>query len=150
MDACDAAGVSNYPFMDLYNTLFKYSLQYGYDERNGGFYYTGTFRSPADDRSKSWWVQAEVIVSALRMYNYTKDPKYLAVFESTFNFIEKNMVDWETGEWHSTVTAAGSGPGRQGQPLEGRLSQRPVHDRMPGDPQGVEELTRHEKEWRDV
>jgi len=107
MDACDAVGVSNYPFMDLYHTLFKYSIQYGQDERNGGFFYTGEFRSPADDRSKSWWVQAEVIVSALRMYKHTKDPKYLAVFESTFDFIENNMVDWKVGEWHSTVTAQG-------------------------------------------
>lgn len=111
MDACDAAGVSNYPFMDLYNTLFSYSLQYGYDGRNGGFYYTGKFRTAADDRSKSWWVQAEVIVSSLRMYNGTKDPKYLSVFENTFNFIENSLVDWEVGEWHSTVTAQGAAQG---------------------------------------
>ncbi|NLH41152.1 MAG: N-acylglucosamine 2-epimerase, partial [Planctomycetes bacterium] len=83
MDACDAACVSSYPFMDLYDTLFKYSIQYGQDGRNGGFYYTGKFRMPADDRSKSWWVQAEVIVSALRMYRQTNDPRYLAIFEST-------------------------------------------------------------------
>lgn len=116
MDACDAAGVSNYPFMDLYNTLFKYSLQYGWDEQNGGFYYTGKFRSPAEDRSKSWWVQAEVLVSSLRMYERTKDPKYLAVFESTFNFVEKNMVDWQVGEWHSTVTAQGAARGDKANP----------------------------------
>jgi len=116
MDACDAAGVSNYPFLDLYETLFKYSLQYGQDNHNGGFYYTGRFRSPADDRSKSWWVQAEVIVSTLRMYNYTKDPTYLAVFESTFDFIENNLVDWNTGEWHSTVTDQGVARGDKANP----------------------------------
>lgn len=111
MDACDAAGVSSYPFMDLYDTLFKYSIQYGQDGRNGGFYYTGKFRMPADDRSKSWWVQAEVIVSALRMYRQTNDPRYLAIFESTFDFIETNLVDWRVGEWHSTVTAQGVAQG---------------------------------------
>lgn len=111
MDACDAAGVSSYPFMDLYDTLFKYSIQYGQDGRNGGFYYTGKFRMPADDRSKSWWVQAEVIVSALRMYRQTNDPRYLAIFESTFDFVETNLVDWQVGEWHSTVTAQGVAQG---------------------------------------
>jgi mannobiose 2-epimerase len=116
MDACDAAGVSNHPFTDLYNTLFNYSLQYGYDGRNGGFFYTGKFRSMADDRSKSWWVQAEVIVSALRMYDWTKDPKYLSVFENTFNLIENTMVDWQVGEWHSTVTAQGVAQGDKANP----------------------------------
>lgn len=116
MDACDAAGVSNWPFMDLYNTLFAYSIQYGQDTRDGGFFYTGAFRSPADDREKSWWVQAEVIVSALRMYDRTNDPKYLAVFECTLDFIEKHLVDWQVGEWHATVTAAGEARGDKANP----------------------------------
>jgi mannobiose 2-epimerase len=114
MDACDAAGVSNYPFMDLYRTLFDYSMKYGYDGRSGGFFYTGRFNMAADDRSKSWWVQAETIVSSLRMYEYTKDPKYLSVFETTFGFIETKMVDWEVGEWHETISAQGQAQGDKG------------------------------------
>jgi len=116
MDACDAAGVSNYPFMNLYETLFKYSLQYGYDSRQGGFFYTGRFNSAADDRSKSWWVQAETIVSSLRMYEYTKNPKYLSTFEETFSLIESRMVDWEVGEWHGTIPAQGQPQGDKASP----------------------------------
>jgi len=116
MDACDAAGVKNHPFMDLHETLFEYSLKYGYDEENGGFYYTGPFNAPADDRSKSWWVQAEVIVSALHMYESTKDPKYLSIFEKTFNLIESKMVDWDTGEWHGTITPEGQSRGDKASP----------------------------------
>lgn len=116
MEACDAAGVSNSPFMDLYETLFAYSLKYGYDETHGGFYYTGDFNRPADDRDKSWWVQAEAIVSALRMYRATNDAKYLAVFEKTFEFVEEKMVDWEHGEWHSTVTPDGTPRGDKANP----------------------------------
>jgi mannobiose 2-epimerase len=114
MDACDAAGVSNYPFMDLYRTLFEYSLKYGYDGRGGGFFYTGRFNAAADDRSKSWWVQAEAIVSSLRMYEYTKDPKYLSVFETTFGFIETKLVDWEVGEWWESISATGQPQGSKG------------------------------------
>jgi mannobiose 2-epimerase len=114
IDACDAAGVANGPFLDLYKTLFEYSLRYGYDEANGGFYYTGPFNGPADDRSKSWWVQAETIVSSLRMYEYTKDPKYLAVFEKTFDFINTKMVDWKNGEWYEFISAQGQPRGSKG------------------------------------
>ncbi|UCF15796.1 MAG: AGE family epimerase/isomerase [Phycisphaerales bacterium] len=107
MDACDAAGVSNRPFLDLYRTLFDYSLKYGYDAAEGGFYDSGLFNQPADRRSKIWWVQTEAIVSTLCMNRITHDPKYLDVFEKTSEFIEKNVVDWDTGEWHGTVTPEG-------------------------------------------
>jgi mannobiose 2-epimerase len=111
MDACDAAGISDYPFMDLYRTLFEYSLKYGYDSRQGGFYYTGRFNTAADDRSKSWWVQAETLVSSLRMYERTKDPKYLPVFETTFALIESRLVDWQVGEWFESLSAQGQPQG---------------------------------------
>lgn len=116
MEACDAAGLSNGPFMDLYETLWAYSLKYGYDQANGGFYYTGDFNRPADDREKSWWVQAEAIVSALRMYRATNDAKYLAVFEKTLAFVENEMVDWEHGEWHSSITPDGRARGDKANP----------------------------------
>jgi mannobiose 2-epimerase len=107
MDACEAAGVSNHPFGDLYRALFDYSLKYGYDQNNGGFFDSGPFNQPADRRSKVWWVQSEAIVSALYMHRMTRDAKYLTIFEKTAVFIEKNMVDWENGEWHSTITPEG-------------------------------------------
>ena len=111
MDACEAAGVSNHPFLDLYRTLFDYSLKYGYDETNGGFYDSGPFNQPADRRAKVWWVQSEAIVSALYMHRLTHDPKYLPIFEKTAEFIEKNMVDWENGEWHANITPEGKPQG---------------------------------------
>jgi mannobiose 2-epimerase len=116
MDACDAVAVSDWPLMDLYKTLFEYALKYGYDEANGGFFYTGPFNQPADDREKSWWVQAEALASSLHMYERTKDPKYLAVFEKTLSFIETKVVDWETGEWHATVMPDGRPRGDKANP----------------------------------
>ncbi len=111
MDACEAAGVSNHPFLDLYRALFDYSLKYGYDEGSGGFYDSGPFNQPADRRDKVWWVQSEAIVSALYMHRLTQDPKYLPIFEKTAEFIEKNMVDWENGEWHANITPEGKPQG---------------------------------------
>ncbi|MFC1636443.1 AGE family epimerase/isomerase [Planctomycetota bacterium] len=107
IDACKAAGVSNYPFLDLYHTLFDYSLLHGYDGVNGGFYDSGPFNQSADRLNKVWWVQAEVVVSALYMYRMTNEPKYLSIFEKTSNFIENHMVDWANGEWHANITPEG-------------------------------------------
>jgi mannobiose 2-epimerase len=107
MDACDAAGISSYPLLDLYRTLFDYSLKFGYDDKAGGFYDSGAFNQPADNRTKVWWVQAEALVSALYMYRMTNDARYLSVFEKTFDFVEKNVVDWQNGEWHAEITPNG-------------------------------------------
>ncbi len=111
MDASDAAGVSNFPLLDLYKELFAYSLKYGYDERSGGFYGSGPPAQPADQRNKIWWVEAEALVSALRMYRMTRDPLYLRVFEKTWDFVEKHQIDWKHGEWHATVTPEGAARG---------------------------------------
>ena len=107
MDACDAAGISNYPFGDLYRTLFEYSYKYGYDKDAGGFYDSGLFNQQADRLNKVWWVEAEAIVSALHMNQFTGDTKYLDVFEQTYDYIEKHFVDWQHGEWHQNISARG-------------------------------------------
>lgn len=107
MDACDAAGLSNWPLLELYKTLYEYSLKYGYDKTNGGFFDSGQFNQPADRRTKIWWTQAEGLVSSLYMYRMTKNAKYLSVFEQTYNFTDKYIADFEYGEWHGSVTAEG-------------------------------------------
>jgi mannose/cellobiose epimerase-like protein (N-acyl-D-glucosamine 2-epimerase family) len=107
MDACEAVGLSNWPLLDLYKTLYDYSLKYGYDETNGGFFDSGPFDKPADKRTKIWWTQAEGLVSPLYMYRMTSKPKYLSVFKDTYDFVDKYIADWNNGEWHGSVTADG-------------------------------------------
>jgi mannobiose 2-epimerase len=116
MDACEAADISNYPFGDLYRTLFGYSQKYGYDHNAGGFYDSGPFNQPADRLSKVWWVEAEAIVSSLHMNQLTGDPQYLDVFEQTCDYIEKYFVDWQYGEWHANVSARGIAGGDKASP----------------------------------
>jgi mannobiose 2-epimerase len=116
MDACDAVGISNYPLLDLYRTLFDYSERYGYDAQMGGFYDSGWFNKPADRLTKVWWVEAEAVVSALYLYRFTGDRKYLSVFEKTYDFIDKYLTDWENGEWHASVNPDGKPQGDKAQP----------------------------------
>jgi cellobiose epimerase len=116
VDACDAAGVPVRPYVDLFTTLWNYSLQYGYDREGGGFFDSGAFRQPADRRSKVWWVEAEAIVSALTMYRLTGEPRYLEVFERTFQFIDDKLIDWKNGEWFEFLTPDGRPGGGKAHP----------------------------------
>jgi mannose/cellobiose epimerase-like protein (N-acyl-D-glucosamine 2-epimerase family) len=108
--AADAAGLPNGPLTDLYRTLFRYSHEHGFDDEHGGFYDSGPFRQNADQRGKTWWVQAEGIASSLHMYRLTGDAQYYAVFERTLDWIMKEQADWEHGDWHEYVGARPAGP----------------------------------------
>ena len=107
MDACEAIGVKPEKYRKLFEGLFTYSLKYGFDEEKGGFFNGGPFNQPATNRNKVWWAQAEALVAALWMHRLTGDQKYLRVFAKTWDFIDKNMIDWEHGEWRDTITPDG-------------------------------------------
>lgn len=113
-DALDALEQPVAPFLDLFRSNFAYSMRYGWDDDRGGFFYTGNFRQPADARDKSWWVQAEALVSALTMYKITREPEYWAVFAKTWDFLNRYQIDWQNGEWHSSVDELGRGSGDKG------------------------------------
>ncbi|AGN01259.1 N-acylglucosamine 2-epimerase [Salinarchaeum sp. Harcht-Bsk1] len=114
MDAVEALGLSQELFEDFYETLWDYSLEYGYDDEHGGFYFFGPIGEPATNRVKAWWVQAEVLTSALRMFDLTGEERYAEVFEETWDFLESYQFDDEVGEWHSGVTDDLEPVGRKG------------------------------------
>lgn len=110
-DAMDAAKASPGPFVDLFKTLFAYAMKYGWDEQRGGFYDSGKFNESADRKSKVWWVEAEALVSALTMYELTKDRQYYDVFEKTWAYLLREQIDWNDGEWFANVQPNGSKTG---------------------------------------
>jgi len=103
VDAADAAGVPVAPLMDFFRHSFAYSMKYGWDDKNGGFWSWGPFNAPARSLRKDWWVEAETLVSALTMFKLTKDPQYWTVFEKTWDFVNRYQIDWKNGEWWSVV-----------------------------------------------
>jgi mannobiose 2-epimerase len=108
MDARRALDLPQAPLVDLYRTLWEYSIKYGLDVDHGGLYYTGPFNAPATDRNKSWWVQAELLISALRMHQLTGDARYAEIFEQTWHFIDEKMTDHQHGGWYATITPEAS------------------------------------------
>jgi mannobiose 2-epimerase len=107
IDACDAVGIKPQKYRKLFEGLFAYSLKYGFDEEKGGFFTGGPFNQPATSREKVWWAQAEALVSSLWMHRLTGEQKYLDVFAKTWDFVEKNMIDWKNGEWRDTIMLDG-------------------------------------------
>ncbi len=119
MEACDALGVSTDLFTDLYEQLFEYAMTYGYDDEHGGFYFFGPFDATATNTMKAWWVQAECMTSALKLYERTGDQQYLDVFTETYDFVEEHHVDWDHGEWHSGIDESLEPVGRKGAEYKG-------------------------------
>ncbi|MBN2328671.1 MAG: AGE family epimerase/isomerase [Candidatus Omnitrophica bacterium] len=116
MDACSAVGSPDGPLMDLFTELFAYSLQYGFDAEQGGFYNSGPFNGMADRRGKDWWVQAEALVSALRMYQKTGEDLYRTCFHKMLDWINRHQIDWRRGEWFALVRENGQGAGDKAGP----------------------------------
>ncbi len=116
MDACDALGIQHTLYQDLYEELFDYSLRYGYDKVNGGFYDSGPVNRLADNQRKVWWVQAEALVAALYLYKFTGKQKYLSVFEKTSHWIETKQLDPRNGDWFSYIDPDGQSGGSKASP----------------------------------
>ncbi len=117
--ARNALGLSNAPLMGVYDALFNYSRAYGYDAEHGGFYDSGPFNAPADRRQKTWWVQAECMLSALWMYRLTADPAYFECFRKTLDWIAARQVDGRRGDWHADILPNGAPSGDKAGPWKG-------------------------------
>ncbi|MCU0228478.1 MAG: AGE family epimerase/isomerase, partial [Bryobacterales bacterium] len=114
VEANRALGHSSFPLRDLFLALWDYSLRYGYDPQNGGFYDWGEPRQQAAGRKKSWWVQAEILVSALTMYELTGEQRFLDCFAKSWDLVRNTMADHETGEWHAIIDEQGKASGDKG------------------------------------
>jgi mannobiose 2-epimerase len=111
LDAARALGLSPRLLRGWAEGLWSYSLKYGYDREDGGFYYTGPLGRPAEDRRKEWWVQAEALVSLLEMHRLTGERVYEEKFGQTLDFVAKHQVAREGG-WWATRAPDGSPQGQ--------------------------------------
>lgn len=105
-DANRALGHSSYPLRDLFSALWEYAFAHGYDPAEGGLFYAGEPGAPASNREKSWWVQSEVLVSALTMFALTGRQRFLNFFEQAWDLAKTKLVDRESGEWRARVPDA--------------------------------------------
>lgn len=119
LNAYDALGWARAPLLDLCRTLTETALSLGYDTRRGGFYESGPLGKRADVRRKTWWVQAEALLTLLRMYEITGDGAYLPAFDKTLQWIERRQADRRNGEWFAYVEPNGRVSGDKAGPWKG-------------------------------
>jgi cellobiose epimerase len=105
MEASRALGLPHEPLLDFYRGLTQYSLRHGFDDRRGGFYYTGPLNSPAQRLEKIWWVEAESLLSMLELFYLTGEEMFLTPFLKTLDWIMQHQADWENGEWYERITS---------------------------------------------
>jgi mannose/cellobiose epimerase-like protein (N-acyl-D-glucosamine 2-epimerase family) len=93
-------GIGRVPDYARYAANYR-SLDAGYDERRGGFFFALVADATRyrDDR-KFWWVQAEAIVCSLHLALFAADKLALDRLRATLRWIEKRHVDRRHGEWH--------------------------------------------------
>ncbi len=111
----EAAGIlgrpDDVPTWKVARSLVDHALDWGWDERHGGFYDKGdSFGQAAYDTTKVWWTQAEGCNALLLMHRKfgEKSPRYWDAFRKQWDFIDRHLIDHDRGGWYWETRADGS------------------------------------------
>ncbi len=75
-------------------------------EADGGLCYEGK-DGHVIDRGKECWPQAEAVVGFLNAFQLSRDDRFLKAAQSSWNYIERNLVDRVHGEWFWRIAENG-------------------------------------------
>ena len=99
---------------DLIEKAVEISLaevEYGWDEQYGGIFYfmdrLGKPRHELEFDQKLWWVHIETLISMLKGYQLTGNPKCLEWFERVHDYTWKHFADPEYPEWYGYLNRRG-------------------------------------------
>lgn len=89
--------------------LLDHALDWGFDQRNGGFYDKGSAFEKAHATEKVWWTQAEGLNALLLMHErFGKETdRYWKAWNLTWRFVNEHVTDKEFGGWYATTDEAG-------------------------------------------
>lgn len=99
---------------DLIEKAVEISLaevEYGWDEQYGGIFYfmdrLGKPRHELEFDQKLWWVHIETLISMLKGYQLTGNPKCLEWFERVHDYTWKHFADPDYPEWYGNLNRRG-------------------------------------------
>ncbi|MBQ9073768.1 MAG: AGE family epimerase/isomerase [Muribaculaceae bacterium] len=85
--------------------------EYGWDKEHGGIFYFMDFKGhPTQELEwdqKLWWVHIETLISMIKGYQLTKDPRCLEWFERVHNYTWEHFKDKEHPEWFGYLNRQG-------------------------------------------
>jgi len=97
--------------------LYDQAMAMGWDDEFGGLYYGVAPDGSICASEKHFWVQAETIAAAWRLYKATKDEKYLQDYTRIWRWCWDHMVDHTYGAWYRIRNQDGSARDNQKSPL---------------------------------
>ncbi|GAB4135654.1 AGE family epimerase/isomerase [Thermopirellula anaerolimosa] len=110
LEAAEVLGEGHDPRTEaVARTLVDHALEYGWDDRLGGFFDRGFAFAPAYAKEKIWWTQAEGLNALLLMHERfgEDDARYWDFFCKQWDFIRRRQIHPQWGEWYDTVTEDG-------------------------------------------
>jgi mannobiose 2-epimerase len=95
--------------MIIARRLLDHALDWGFDQRNGGFYDKGSAFEKAHATEKVWWTQAEGLNALLLMHErYGKETdRYWKAWDLTWRFVNEHVADKEFGGWYAITDEEG-------------------------------------------
>ncbi len=106
VDAERALGLP--PSWDHFRTHVDHALARGWDAERGGLYHRGTGDAPAEDRTKVWWVQAEMMAALTELIVHRREPELENALLKLTGFMDRHMADPRDGVWVDSVNADGA------------------------------------------
>ncbi len=70
-----------------------------------GLYMFQNVKDKSFTREFQWWMQTETIIAFQKLYEFTKEEKYLTYLNKLWSFTKKHFLDQENGEWHEKLSA---------------------------------------------
>jgi mannobiose 2-epimerase len=112
VEAAEALGIpDDARTWQVARSLVDHALDWGWDDQYGGFYDKGdSFGTPAWDRKKVWWIQAEGLNALLVMHQRfgQSTDRYYKAFRKQWGFIERHLIDPVHGGWFAETTRNGT------------------------------------------
>ncbi|WP_246002414.1 AGE family epimerase/isomerase [Pacificibacter maritimus] len=79
--------------------LFHMACQTGWDQTNGGFYYTLDFKNQPDQRVRIWWPACEGVAAAAALQTAFEDTKAQHWYAEIWAVISRDFIDPNGGWW---------------------------------------------------
>ncbi|WP_336338283.1 AGE family epimerase/isomerase [Haloarcula brevis] len=86
--------------------LFEAAIACGWDDDDGGFYYTVDLDLEPLVRDKYSWAVAEAIGAAAALYDVTGDTAYRTWYDTFWQYADANLVNQDLRNWYTKVTEA--------------------------------------------
>ena len=95
-------------YLPTAQTLFDTAMAKGWDTQNGGLVYGYAPDGSFADAHKYFWVQAEALAAAWRLWKRTGDTKYQSAYHKLWEWSWDHLVDHEHGAWFRITSPEGA------------------------------------------